>query len=221
MTLIEILRNLIKKYLKIPSVPGFNKLRLPNINPIIFLSAIATISLLFFTINVFVERKNNDERNNLYNVTSSNEFYNLTNYFFSKISSPYEEVEYSIKNNDTLDKILKKFKVRNEDIAIITSKLRQKQLSNIYTGRKISLITKKLQTNDNTVISLKFPINKTTSVEVRKFKENFIIKENILKLYKKEVVVKNTITTSLYNSAIEVNIEPNIIVEFARIFVLK
>ena len=218
MTLIEILRNLIKKYLKIPSVPGFNKLRLPNINPIIFLSAIATISLLFFTINVFVERKNNDERNNLYNVTSSNEFYNLTNYFFSKISSPYEEVEYSIKNNDTLDKILKKFKVRNEDIAIITSKLRQKQLSNIYTGRKISLITKKLQTNDNTVISLKFPINKTTSVEVRKFKENFIIKENILKLYKKEVVVKNTITTSLYNSAIEVNIEPNIIVEFARIF---
>ncbi len=218
MTLIEILRNLIKKYLRIPSVLGFNKLRLPNLNPIIFLSAIVTISLLFFTINIFVERKNNDEKNNLYNVTNSNEFHNLTNYFFSKISSPYEEVEYSIKNNDTLDKILKKFKVRNEDIAIITSKLRQKQLSNIYTGRKISLITKKLQTNDNTIISLKFPINKTTSVEVRKFKEDFIIKENILKLYKKEVVVKNTITTSLYNSAIEVNIEPNIIVEFARIF---
>tara|TARA_B100000963_G_scaffold360214_1_gene390287 strand:- start:599 stop:1945 length:1347 start_codon:yes stop_codon:yes gene_type:complete len=218
MTLIEILRNLIKKYLRIPSVLGFNKLRLPNLNPIIFLSTIVTISLLFFTINFFVERKNNDEKNNLYNVTNSNEFHNLTNYFFSKISSPYEEVEYSIKNNDTLDKILKKFKVRNEDIAIITSKLRQKQLSNIYTGRKISLITKKLQTNDNTIISLKFPINKTTSVEVRKFKEDFIIKENILKLYKKEVVVKNTITTSLYNSAIEVNIEPNIIVEFARIF---
>ena len=37
-------------------------------------------------------------------------------------------------------------------------------------------------------------------------------------MYKKEVVVKNEIKNNLYSSATQVGIEPNIIVEFARIF---
>ena len=63
-----------------------------------------------------------------------------------------------------------------------------------------------------------YPINNTSSIEVRKFKDDYNIKENILKLYRKEIVVKNKISNNLYNAAIEVQIEPNIIIEFARIF---
>ena len=44
------------------------------------------------------------------------------------------------------------------------------------------------------------------------------IKENILKLNKKEVVIKNTINNNLYSAATEAGIEPNIIIEFARIY---
>ena len=40
----------------------------------------------------------------------------------------------------------------------------------------------------------------------------------ILQLNKKEVVVKKIIKNNLYNSAVESGVEPNIIVEFARIF---
>ena len=70
----------------------------------------------------------------------------------------------------------------------------------------------------DSIVNILYPINNTSSVEVRKFKDEFIIKENILKLYKKEVVVKNTIENNLYSSATSVKIEPNIIIEFARIF---
>ena len=63
-----------------------------------------------------------------------------------------------------------------------------------------------------------FPISNTSSVEVRKFQDDFIIKENILQLTKNEVVVKNVIKNNLYTSAVEVGIEPNIIIEFARVF---
>ena len=59
---------------------------------------------------------------------------------------------------------------------------------------------------------------KHKKIYARKLQDNFTVKENILKLYKKEVVVKNSISNNLYNSAMTVNIEPNIIVEFARIF---
>ena len=108
--------------------------------------------------------------------------------------------------------------INSDDIKKISKKLKQKNLSNIYTGRELSLIFKKLENNDKTVINLVYPINNTSSIEVRKFKEDFIVKENILKLYKKEVVVRSAIKNNLYSSAIGSGIEPNIIVEFARIF---
>ena len=63
-----------------------------------------------------------------------------------------------------------------------------------------------------------YPISNTSSVEIRKTKDNFLVKENILQLYKKEVVVKNVIKNNLYSSAVETGVEPNIIIEFARIF---
>ena len=96
--------------------------------------------------------------------------------------------------------------------------LKQKKLTNIYTGRELKLVYKKLENGTNTLVHLLYPISNTNSVEVRKAKEKFIVKENILKLYKKEVVTKSEITNNLYSSAVKVGIEPNIIVEFARIF---
>ena len=89
---------------------------------------------------------------------------------------------------------------------------------NIYPGRKLSLIFKKLDDGSNTLVNFIYPVNNSTSIEIRKSRENFEVKENILQLYKKEVVVKNIINNNLYKSATESEIEPNIIIEFARIF---
>ena len=102
----------------------------------------------------------------------------------------------------------------------ISLKLKQRKLTNIYSGRELQLIYKKLGDGDkeNSVVNLLFPINNTSSIEVRKFKDEFKVKENILKLYKKEVVIKSVIKNNLYTSAIQSGIEPNIIIEFARIF---
>ena len=82
----------------------------------------------------------------------------------------------------------------------------------------MTLVLKKEAEGLKTVVNLIFPINNTNSIEIRKNQEDYLIRENILKLYKKEVVVKNSIQKSLYSSAIEAGIEPNIIIEFARVF---
>ncbi len=55
-------------------------------------------------------------------------------------------------------------------------------------------------------------------MEIKKIKNRFVIRKNILALEKKEVVLSNTIKNNLYSSAIDAGIEPNIIVEFANIF---
>ena len=106
----------------------------------------------------------------------------------------------------------------NKDVKDISFKLKQKKLSNIYSGRELSLIYKELDDGSLTVVNLLYPISNTQSIEVRKIQDIFSVKENIIRLYKREVVVKNNIKNNLYNSAIDVDIEPNIIVEFARIF---
>ena len=185
---------------------------------IIFGSFLILFSVIFFFSINYITNKNIKNSNNLKEITETSEFSNLTNFLISKINSPYQEINYIINNNDTVEKILKKFKVRNEDIREISIQLKQKKLSNIYSGRKLSLIVKKLEDGTNSIVNFVYPINNTTSVEIRKSQDKFLVKENILQLYKKEVVVKNVIKNNLYSSAVDSGIEPNIIIEFARIF---
>ena len=218
MTLIQIFNKFYKKKDLYLSSKLLVKMKSYNFNLTILVSFIVFFSILFFIITILITHKNKVNDNNLKEVLKTNEFLNLTNYFSSKINSPYEEIKYVIKNNDSIEKILKSYNIKNEDIKEISVKLKEKKLSNIYSGRKLSLIYKKLQNNTNTVVNLVYPVNNTSSIEIRKSQNNFIIKENILQLYKKEVVIKNIIKNNLYSSAINAGVEPNIIVEFARIY---
>ena len=218
MTLIQKIRNLVKKRYNLFSTISLKSIQIKNFNPITLISIIFIFSGLFFVSSNLIDKKNKENSGNLKEITENNEFSNLANFFISKINSPYEEVEYVIKNNDTVEKILKKYEIRNEDIKKISLKLKEKKLANIYSGRKLSIVLKKLEDGSKTIVNFLYPINNTTSVEVRKSQDNFIVKENILQLYKKEVVVKKVITNNLYSSAVSSGVEPNIIVEFARIF---
>ena len=218
MTIIQKFNTFIKTKYNFLSFFNTKSLKIQKFNPFFLISFLVIFSTLFFVSSNLINKKNMENANNFKEVIKSNEFSNLTNFLTSKINSPYEEINYVIKNNDTIEKILKKFKIRDEDIKDISISLKQKKLSNIYSGRKLSLIIKKLEDGSNTIVNFVYPINNTTSVEVRKSQNNFLVKENILQLYKKEVVVKNIIKNNLYSSAVESGIEPNIIVEFARVF---
>ena len=218
MALIQKISLFIKKKINIVSLLDTKIFRIRKFNPIILISFLVIFSLIFFITSNVINKKNKENASNFKEITQTNDFLNLTNFFKSKINSPYKEIDYTIKNNDTVEKILKQFKIRNEDIRNISLKLKARELTNIYSGRKLSLILKKLEDGSNTIVNFVYPINNTTSVEIRKYQNDFLLKENILQLYRKEVVVKNVIKNNLYSSAVDSGIEPNIIVEFARIF---
>ena len=218
MTIIQKIITLAKKKYNTLPIIDTRGLRVQKFNPFIIIIFLVIFSGVFFISSNLINEKNKRNTNNLENISKSSEFSNFTNFLSSKINSPYEEISYVIKNNDTVEKILKKFKIKNEDIRNISAQLKQKKLANIYSGRKLSLIIKKLENGSNTIINLIYPITNTTSIEIRKSKNNFLVNENILQLYKKEVVIKNTIENNLYSSAMKSGLEPNIIVEFARIF---
>ncbi len=218
MTIIQKITALIRKKYNFLTIINSKVLRIRKFNPLIIISFLVVFSIIFFISSNLINKKNQQNIENIKEITKNNEFFIFKNFLISKISSPYQEIDYIIKNNDTVEKILKKFKIREKDIQNIALQLKKKKLSNIYSGRKLSLILKKLENGNNTVVNLIYPISNTSSLEIRKSQNNFIVKENILQLYKKEVVVKNIIKNNLYNAAVETGVEPNIIIEFARVF---
>jgi len=218
MTIIQKINTFFKRKASSLHLNDLKTLKFQKLNPLILVSFLVVFSGLFFITSNLIDKKKQESSNNLEEIIKTNEFSNLVNFLITKINSPYEEINYVIKNNDTVEKILKRFNVQNEDIRNISIKLKEKKLDNIYSGRKLSLIIKKLEKGSNALVNFVYPINKTTSVEIRKFQNNFVVKENILQLYKKDVVIKSVIQNNLYSSAINSGVEPNIIVEFARIF---
>ena len=202
----------------------FNNVRKKEFNNsknwgLVIYPAILLLTLVVYTTtyNSISNQKNENEKN-LEIFFNSGEFVNLKSSLLDRLKSPYLEFDYNIENNDSIGKILRKFRVSDNEIQTIIEGLRQKKLTNIYAGRKLSIVLKKLDNKTNSVINILYPINNTLSVEIRKNKNLIEIKENILRLNKKEVVIKNTINSNLYSAATEVQIEPNIIIEFARIY---
>ena len=189
-----------------------------NWNYFLYFFLLILLFLIFISVLNLASHKTKREVQNINSLIKTEDFSNLSSYFLSKINSPYKEVEYIIQNNDSIEKILKKMKINPKEIKTISEKLKQKKLTNIYAGRKLFLVLKKFDDEKNTVVNLLYPVNNTLNIEIRKSQDSFIIKENILKLYKKEVVIKSEIKNNLYSSAMDEGLEPNIIIEFARIF---
>jgi len=157
------------------------------------------------------------KESNFNSFLKSEEFNNIKEYVFENVKSPYKEYDHTVENNDTLEKILKKYNIGNNEINNLTSKIVKKKLFNISVGTKIKIITKE-EKGTKQIISLFYPIDAITSVDVKRNKDTFDISKIILELDRKQVVLSNTIKNNLYSSAVNAGVEPNIIVEFANIF---
>ena len=68
------------------------------------------------------------------------------------------------------------------------------------------------------ILKVEYPISKTTYVNINNGSNGLEITKNITKLFKRKIVVDGKISNNLYSSAVKAKMEPNIIIEFARIF---
>ena len=185
----------------------------------IYLISFSLLAILYTYFSHQIKSSNELKKSNLIDFINNNESGNLKEYFLNTIRTPYKEYRYTIKNNDSVEKILRSYKIQNGEVNSIINQLKQKKLTNIYSGREIRIVLKEIESEKNSVINITYPVSNTLYVEVRKNNDNFIVKKNIIKLNKREIVIKKIIKNNLYKSATESGIEQNIIIEFARIFV--
>ena len=60
-----------------------------------------------------VSKKNLKNQKNLSDISKSSEFSQISNFLITKINSPYKDIKYTIKKNDSVEKILNQFNIRN------------------------------------------------------------------------------------------------------------
>ena len=145
----------------------------------------------------------------------------IKEFFLKKINSPFINLDYEIKKGDSIQKILKKLKVKNTEIQTVINQYKKYSNPNqLLTGNRIEIIVEKnLSKNDNAIIKFSVPISKSTTIQIATDDLGKIRSEKIItKLYTKKIIAENIIKNNLYKSAVEANINPNTIIEFARIF---
>jgi len=153
-------------------------------------------------------------------INENSDIVNFKKFLLNQIKSPYLNINYEISPGDTIQKILKKYKVKDREIQTVINEYKKfGKSSQLSIGKKIAIIIEKNTKEGNSVIKFSVPITKSTTIEITKNEENKIISKKIItKLYKKKILSENVIKNSLYASAIKAKINPDTIIEFARIF---
>jgi len=187
-----------------------------KLNYLIILLFLLLISSLIFTYNAKVKK---ERLRAIDSFLLSNETVLLKNYLLNQIKSPYFEYDYIVKNNDTVESILKTFGVKQGEINFIVEKIKKKQLSTIIPNQKMKFVLKRsIDKKDMEILKIHYPISKTTYVNIDKRQDGLEVTKNVTELFKRDVVVNGRILNNLYSSAVKSGMEPNIIIEFARIF---
>ena len=131
----------------------------------------------------------------------------------------YQIINLKVESGETLEKILNKIDVTDNEINKLLEKTSKfKFINKLYKDQKISF---KIDRKDPVKI-LEFSIKtskKKTKIFVRDIKSNvYNYKETEINLKKILEYKEAEITSSLYASAVKMGIEPNIIIDFARIY---
>ena len=189
-----------------------------NIKKFLVAGIIFILLILFFYLSI----KSN---NILKPITSTpeefrNEIKNFSSFFISKNNSNFiNKKTITVKPGNSLQGILAKEGIDQKEINKINFLLEQKiKLINLQVGQKINLLLKK-ENNKIFLSRLSFSLNEITNVYLfENSEQNYNIKIINKILEKKNYLAKGFIKNSLYNSAQKQGVDPEIIIEFARIF---
>ena len=180
--------------------------------------SIYLLSLFFLGLFLIVFNQDSSLRKTNLNLDEKLPQQKISDSFYLNLTKPYKNISYKIESNDSLNKILNEHSINKNEVGTVIKMLKREKLTNIYSGRELKMLLKSYDDNTNEIVFLNYPIDNITSIEVTKKNKKFNIVKKILKLEKNDAIVSGQIKDSLYKSAIKNGLEPNIIVEFARIF---
>ena len=180
---------------------------------LVFLLFLTILTTNFYSIN----KKKNE--NNLLNFLNNSYLKKSLNLIVNNLTPKFSHVSFEVQKGDTFAKIVKQLNLPSKERELVINKLSKvKFINNLYKGQKISF--KLNNSRPIKVVEISIEQSKTkTSIFSRKSNLDKFEQKEISKNLDQIIVYKEAIiSNSLYASAINVGIEPNVIIEFARIY---
>ena len=182
---------------------------------------ILLIFLLFFTIlitNFYSINKQNNE-NNLINFLNNSYLKKSLKLIVNNLTPKFSYIDFEVEKGDTFEKIVKQLNLSPTEKELVVNKLSKfKFVNNLYRGQKISFKIDNSKPIKVFEISIEKSKTKVFVFDRKDGLDKFEHKEISKNLNQTVVYKVSIITNSLYSSAINKGIEPNIIIEFARIY---
>jgi len=180
----------------------------------LFLLLLITIS----STTIYNEKKiliNENYKNLINNIY----FKKSINQILDNLVPRYKNINHKISSGETFDKILNNYSIPSEEINQIKQKLNlDYDINNLKPNLEIKITID--QSNNKKITSFLFPVSRTEKIQLTRNLDNnlFEKKKIITNLNKKIVFKEGKIIQSLYKTAIDLNVQPNVIIEFARIY---
>ena len=175
------------------------------------LSGVIIISLLLVSVAFKGDEKVITKSQTSTNLQNNEDLEIFKKFVLKQIKSPFINLDYEIKKGDTIQKILKKYKVDNNEIEKVIKKYRKYGNPNqLLIGNKIKIIVKKNALKEkNSILEFSVPVSKSITISISKDEDNKIISQKVVtKLYKRKILSENVIKDNLYSSAIIAKINP-------------
>jgi len=183
-----------------------------NIIGLVFLTVLTILISYYFN----YQKKSDEEK---YNNFINNIYFKKTlNEIINNLEPKYKIYNHKIKSGETFDKILESYSIDKDEIQAIKENLSKKiNINKLNTNQKIQI---NLDQTNNKIKEFIFQISNTEKISLSRKNQDTKFDQEIitLKLNKKIIYKENIILQSLYKSAVDQNIPPNTIVEFARIY---
>ena len=180
----------------------------------LFLLLLITISstTIYNKKKVLIDENYKNLINNIY-------FQKSINQIFDNLVPRYKNIDHKISSGETFDKILNNYSIPNEEINQIKKKLNSDyDINNLKPNLEIKITID--QSNNKKITSFLFPVSRTEKIQLTRNLDNNLFEKKIIitNLNKKIVFKEGKITQSLYKTAIDLKVQPNVIIEFARIY---
>ena len=180
----------------------------------LFLLLLITISstTIYNKKKILIDENYKNLINNIY-------FQKSINQIFDNLVPRYKNIDHKISSGETFDKILNNYSIPNEEINQIKKKLNSDyDINNLKPNLEIKITID--QSNNKKITSFLFPVSRTEKIQLTRNLDNNLFEKKIIitNLNKKIVFKEGKITQSLYKTAIDLKVQPNVIIEFARIY---
>ena len=196
-------------------LPKFKTLVKKNLE---FTFLISTVLFVILFVQLFHYFKQ-EQKNKLFEIINNIYFEKSIESIVQNLDPKYINIEHKVSPGESFNSILNNYEIPLKEINNIQKTLSKNNNLNKLKNNQVIKFTVELN-NSKKIINFLYPVSRTKKITIVRSlnKDSFEYQEINTNLNKIAIYKEGRILQSLYKSAVDLKIQPNIIVEFARIY---